>query len=58
MCQLLLQGLASGDKTLLTTVLYVRKESVIKNTLAKLPTTAIIPLIKELTTMLQGKTYP
>ncbi|XP_001604509.1 WD repeat-containing protein 43 [Nasonia vitripennis] len=58
MCQLLLQGLASGDKTLLTTVLYVRKESVIKNTLAKLPTTAIMPLLKELTTMLQGKTYP
>ncbi|XP_058801597.1 WD repeat-containing protein 43 [Phymastichus coffea] len=56
LAQLLIQGLHSGDKALLSTVLYVKKESVIKNTVAKLPVQAIVPLIKELTTMLEGKT--
>ncbi|XP_011493851.1 PREDICTED: WD repeat-containing protein 43, partial [Ceratosolen solmsi marchali] len=58
MAQLLIQGLHSEDANLLASVLYVKKESVIKNTVAKLPVQAIIPLLKELTKMLQGKTYP
>jgi U3 small nucleolar RNA-associated protein 5 len=58
MAQLLIQALHSEDKSLLANVLYVKKESVIKNTVSKLPVQAIIPLLKELTKMLHGKTYP
>ena len=58
MAQLLIQGLHSEDKSLLATVLYVKRESIIKNTVAKLPVQAILPLLKEITSMLQGKTYP
>ncbi|KYN01104.1 WD repeat-containing protein 43 [Cyphomyrmex costatus] len=57
MTQLLLQGLNSKDKTILTTVLFTKNEAVIRNTIARLPVQAIIPLLKELTVMLQGKTY-
>lgn len=55
--QLLLQGLNSKDKNFLSTVLFTRKEDVIRNTIAKLPVQAITPLLKELIIMLQGKTY-
>lgn len=58
MVQLLLQGLHSKDKSILSQVLYVKNENKIKNTISKLPVQAIIPLLKELTIMLQGKTYP
>ncbi|EZA60529.1 hypothetical protein DMN91_009590 [Ooceraea biroi] len=57
MAQLLMQGLNSKDKTILATVLFTRNETVIRNTIAKLPVQAITPLLKELTIMLQGKTY-
>lgn len=57
LAQLLIQGLHSGDKNLLSTVLFVKKESVIKNTVAKLPVQAIVPLLNELKNMLQGKTH-
>lgn len=58
MVQLLMQGLQSKERDILNNVLFIKKESVIKNTIAKLPVQAIIPLLKELTVMLQGKTYP
>lgn len=58
MAQLLIQALNSKDKTILTTVLFTKNETVIRNTVAKLPVQAIIPLLKELTAMLQGRTYP
>ncbi|XP_014203464.1 WD repeat-containing protein 43 [Copidosoma floridanum] len=58
MAQLLMQGLHSEDKDILSSVLLNKRESVIKNTVAKLPVQAIVPLLKELTTMLEGKTFP
>ncbi|XP_034944637.1 WD repeat-containing protein 43 [Chelonus insularis] len=59
MAQLLFQGLMSKDTKILTEVLYIkREEKLIKNTILKLPVQAITPLLQELTTMLQGKTYP
>ncbi|XP_015112063.1 WD repeat-containing protein 43 isoform X2 [Diachasma alloeum] len=58
MAQLLLQGLNSKDKNILMNVLYNRDETIIKNTISKIPVQAISPLLKELTSMLQGKTYP
>lgn len=58
MAQLLIQALNSKDKAILTTVLFTKNETVIRNTVAKLPVQAITPLLKELTVMLQGKTYP
>ncbi|XP_063991127.1 WD repeat-containing protein 43 isoform X3 [Diachasmimorpha longicaudata] len=58
MAQLLLQGLNSKDKSILMNVLYNRDETIIKNTISKLPVQAISPLLRELTNMLQGKTYP
>lgn len=57
MTQLLMQALNSKDKTILQTVLFTKNETVIRNTIAKLPVSAITPLLKELTVMLQGKTY-
>jgi len=57
MTQLLMQALNSKDKTILTTVLFTKNETVIRNTIARLPVQAITPLLKELTVMLQGKTY-
>lgn len=55
--QLLMQGLNSKDKTILATALFTKDETLIRNTIAKLPVQAITPLLKELTIMLQGKTY-
>lgn len=55
--QLLMQGLNSKDKTILATALFTKDETVIRNTITKLPVQAITPLLKELTVMLQGKTY-
>lgn len=57
MAQLLMQALNSKDKTILTTVLFTKNETVIRNTIARLPVQAITPLLKELIVMLQGKTY-
>lgn len=57
MVQLLIQALNSKDKNILTTVLFTKNENMIHHTVAKLPPQAITPLLKELTVMLQGKTY-
>ncbi|XP_076665868.1 WD repeat-containing protein 43 [Andrena cerasifolii] len=55
--QLLIQGLNSKDKTILSSIFLTKNESIIRNTIAKLPVQAIGPLLKELTILLQGKTY-
>ncbi|KAK9303214.1 hypothetical protein QLX08_004993 [Tetragonisca angustula] len=55
--QLLIQGLNSKDKTILSNIFLAKDESIIRNTIAKLPIQAIGPLVKELTILLQGKTY-
>lgn len=58
MAQLLMQSLHSKDRKILMSVLLTKKENLIKNTIAKLPIQEIPPLLKELTTLLQGKSYP
>ncbi|XP_015604522.1 WD repeat-containing protein 43 [Cephus cinctus] len=58
MVQLLMQGLHSKDDKILKSVLMIKKENLIKSTIVKLPVQEITPLLHELTTMLQGKTYP
>ncbi|CAL7941872.1 unnamed protein product [Xylocopa violacea] len=55
--QLLIQGLNSKDKSILSNIFLTKNESIIRNTIAKLPIQAIGPLLKELTILLQGKTY-
>lgn len=57
MVQLLMQGLQSKEKDILNHVLFTKKESVIRNTVAKLPVQAIIPLLRELNVMIQGKVF-
>lgn len=56
MAQLLMQGLNSKDKTILRDVLLMQDETLIKNTVGRLPVETIAPLMRELTVMLQGKT--
>lgn len=56
--KLLIEGLKSKDKNILMTVLNDRDENIVKSTIGSLPVQAIAPLLKELTVMLQGKTYP
>ncbi|NXR06981.1 WDR43 protein, partial [Semnornis frantzii] len=54
---LLVQGLESNDAEILNRVLNTKKESVIKNTVARMPIHAVIPLLHELTKRLQGNPY-
>ncbi|XP_064914776.1 WD repeat-containing protein 43-like isoform X1 [Columba livia] len=54
---LLVQGLESNDAEILNRVLNTRKEHVIKNTVARMPIHAVIPLLHELTKRLQGNPY-
>lgn len=56
MAQLLVQGLHSKDKDILRTVLHVKDEQIIKNTISRLPINVIVPLINELNRYVQGKT--
>ncbi|KAK4873052.1 hypothetical protein RN001_015081 [Aquatica leii] len=57
--QLLIQGLHSKDKTMLKSVLNSEhEESVIKNTIKRLPVPVVLPLIEELTSLIQGTTVP
>ncbi|XP_007575648.1 WD repeat-containing protein 43 [Poecilia formosa] len=51
---LLMQGLESKDANILNKVFQTRKEVEIKKTVARLPLPAVIPLVEELTTRLQG----
>ncbi|KAK2531922.1 hypothetical protein Q9233_005582 [Columba guinea] len=54
---LLVQGLESNDAEILNRVLNTRKEHVIKNTVARMPIHAVIPLLHELMKRLQGNPY-
>ncbi|KAM6367009.1 WD repeat-containing protein 43 isoform 3-T7 [Alca torda] len=54
---LLVQGLESNDAEILNRVLNTRKENVVKNTVARMPVHAVIPLLHELTKRLQGNPY-
>ncbi|KAM4902707.1 WD repeat-containing protein 43 isoform 2-T2 [Sylvia borin] len=54
---LLVQGLESNDAEILNKVLNTRKENVVKNTVARMPIHAVIPLLHELTKRLQGNPY-
>lgn len=54
--QLLIQGIHSKDKNILRTVLTKRDENVIRNTVKRLSVAAIVPLIEELNSYIQGKT--
>ncbi|XP_034244251.1 WD repeat-containing protein 43 [Thrips palmi] len=56
LAQLMLQALQSKDKQMLHTVLRQQEEDVIRNTVRRLPLQVIEPLLKELTTLLHGKT--
>lgn len=56
LAQLLLQGLHSKDHTILQSVLCKRDEIVVKNTIKRLPMQVIMPLLQELTSLIQGKT--
>lgn len=56
LAQLLVQGLHSKDNTILQSVLCKRDENVVKNTIKRLPMQVIIPLLAELTALIQGKT--
>ncbi|XP_019404133.1 PREDICTED: WD repeat-containing protein 43 [Crocodylus porosus] len=54
---LLVQGLESNDPDILNKVLQTRKEALVKNTVARIPVHAVIPLLHELTKRLQGHPY-
>ncbi|KAF4794053.1 WD repeat domain 43 [Turdus rufiventris] len=54
---LLVQGLESNDAEILNKVLNTRKENIVKNTVARMPIHAVIPLLHELTKRLQGNPY-
>uniref|UniRef100_A0A1Y1KTT8 Small-subunit processome Utp12 domain-containing protein n=1 Tax=Photinus pyralis TaxID=7054 RepID=A0A1Y1KTT8_PHOPY len=57
--QLLVQGLHSKNKTILASVLNGNHdESVIKNTIKRLPVPVLLPLVQELTALIQGTTVP
>lgn len=54
--QLLLQGLHSKDKNILRTALWRKDDTIIRNTVKRLPVTVFEPLINELSTLVHGKT--
>ncbi|XP_072912111.1 WD repeat-containing protein 43 [Hemitrygon akajei] len=51
---LLVQGLESNDSSIINRVLQINKDSLIKPTIARLPVTAIVPLLQEITKRLQA----
>lgn len=56
MMQLLIQGLQSKDKNIIRTVLSKKDEQLIRNTIKRLPVTALVSLIQEINVFMQGKT--
>lgn len=54
---LLVQGLESNDTSILNKVFQTRKDMVIKKTVARLPLSAVLPLVEELTKRLQGHPF-
>lgn len=57
MTHLLIQGLHSKDRSLLQNVLFRRDEAVIVQTVQRLPVQLVGSLIRELITLVEGKTY-
>ncbi|XP_063039614.1 WD repeat-containing protein 43 [Engraulis encrasicolus] len=51
---LLVQGLESKDKNILNRIFQTRKETMIRNTVSRVPLPAILPLLEELSIRLQG----
>ncbi|XP_066527661.1 WD repeat-containing protein 43 [Hoplias malabaricus] len=54
---LLVQGLESKDQMILNKILQTKKEPLIKKTVARLPPSAVLPLVEELSRRLQGHPY-
>ncbi|XP_067311599.1 WD repeat-containing protein 43 [Pseudorasbora parva] len=54
---LLVQGLESKDEKILNKIFQTKKETLIKNTVARLPPPVILPLLEELARKLQGHPY-
>uniref|UniRef100_A0A8C5GLD6 Small-subunit processome Utp12 domain-containing protein n=1 Tax=Gouania willdenowi TaxID=441366 RepID=A0A8C5GLD6_GOUWI len=54
---LLVQGLESNDANILNEVFQTRKEMVVRKTVARLPLSAVLPLVNELTNRLQGHPF-
>uniref|UniRef100_A0A672P3M8 WD repeat-containing protein 43-like n=1 Tax=Sinocyclocheilus grahami TaxID=75366 RepID=A0A672P3M8_SINGR len=54
---LLVQGLESKDQRILTKIFQTKKEMLIKNTVARLPPQAVLPLLEELSSRLQGHPF-
>lgn len=51
---LLVQGLESNDENILNKVFQTRKEVLIKKTISRIPPSAVLPLVAEITKRLQG----
>ncbi|KAL2099228.1 hypothetical protein ACEWY4_005708 [Coilia grayii] len=51
---LLVQGLESKDKNILNRIFQARKETLIRNTVSRVPLPAILPLLEELSIRIQG----
>lgn len=56
LAQLLVQGLHSKDKKMLQSVLCKRDETIVRNTVKRLPMVVVVPLLTELTNLVQGRT--
>lgn len=54
---LLVQGLESKDANILNKVFQTRKELIIKKTVSRIPLSAVLPLVEELTKRLQGHPF-
>ncbi|XP_036449532.1 WD repeat-containing protein 43 [Colossoma macropomum] len=54
---LLVQGLESKDEKILNKIFQTKKEALIKKTVARLPPTAVLPLLEELSRRLQGHPF-
>ncbi|KAF4102218.1 WD repeat-containing protein 43 [Onychostoma macrolepis] len=54
---LLVQGLESKDERILSKIFQTKKEMLIKNTVARLPPPAVLPLLEELSRRLQGHPF-
>ncbi|XP_035827479.1 WD repeat-containing protein 43 [Aplysia californica] len=54
LCRLLQQGLLSGDRKILTGVFQETNETIVRNTIKRLPVSCIVPLIKEIERGMHG----
>lgn len=57
LAHLLVQGLNSQDRDILRSVLFTQNERKIKSTVERLPAQAVLPLLKILNNLIQGKTW-